>query len=188
MAVQTRTFTGQDDFGFVNREDDSTFCAGGNRGFCQLVDEAAVYYTKSSPAQRAEIRRVYSAGSPFFAGENLPPGVIPDFYRLALAREFFDEFGKGTPSLRQLVGVLQLTNEERGREDDYAKLRAAVKAVSGVCDQVPVAGQPSGCSLAEKSWVAERRSAIQRVNTGGGGGKGGGFVIPVGLLALLALL
>lgn len=171
--AETRRFSQANDFGFVNRQDDEVMCAASGavpyRTVCQVIDDAAIYYATAGEGALLDIRRWYSQSPEFFPGSFLPAGAIPAFYRAILARAFFAEFGGANfvPTLRQMIVVLNMVEEPRGREDDYAKTRTAVKAILGVCEKT-FNGQPA-CSPGEISWAAERMNALDRAETAGPG-------------------
>lgn len=117
--METRTLKNRDGFGFVDRSDEDAACAGGNP-YCQLIDDAAVYY-KIVPKDIFD--RVYDDSVTDRVNyPNFPPGRINALYRVFIIVKKFKAYGNRPPKVGEIIKVLDIVESEvRGltRQDDY---------------------------------------------------------------------
>lgn len=179
MAAARRFGLG-DDFGILSRGDDLALCAGGPLNHpekCRVVDDAVLYLRSSNEAEIAAVLAAASQSSPNFP--NTPPGQLPLFYRAVVTLRLFAQKAGRPGTLKEVLTVLDLVEDTRGRDDDYAMLDTATRAVLGY-----------KLDPAEQAWVEERKGAVLNAGketTGGGVGAAlvlgaGGFAVggPVG--------
>jgi len=189
----TRRYTGVDDFGLIQRGDDVALCASGgafNRGaLCKVIDDAVLYYKMQGPeAMDALVKRM---GQP---PSNLPgqkPGRIIDFYRVVAAIRFAQRFGGRALTLAEMMFVIESSNQEDDRWDDFSNVAALTKAALGVqlTAQEEAAVAPYRVALrAAKTGQYDKTPAVTTSGGGGGGGKkpaapAGAAVAPLALAA-----
>lgn len=174
------------DFGLVVRgSDDVTVCgqsgAYDRTNLCKLVDDAIVYYRMQGGDAINELFKKMGSFPPGLP--NMPPGRIPEFYRIIAAMRFAQQLGQRPLTLRELLFVIETGGEDRGREDDFYRTRTLVKAVLG-----------SPLNAAETAFMAPRQAALQAARQAAAGGtppppptsakaSGGGAAAPLALAA-----
>lgn len=190
MASQSLILTGVDDFGLVQRgPDDVAVCAAtgafDRTRLCKLIDNAVVYYKTQGPDAITAVFRDMGNFPPGLP--NMPPGRIPEFYRIIAAMRFAQEMGGRALTLKELLFVVEAGGgSERGREDDYYRTRTLVKAVL----KIPLTPQ-------EKAFIDTVQGGLAAVGGGGtlaaaavlgaggfavGGPVGAGIGFAIGLL------
>lgn len=150
---QTRVLTGVDDFGVIQRgPDDVDVCAGGaafsHAEKCRVIDDAIVYLRNTSSTELQTLMDRASTGAGNYL-PNTPPGRLPDFYRAIIGSRLFYQKTLQPPTLRQLLGVMDMCEDTRNRDDDFAMLETATRAILGY-----------KLTPAEQSWADERQQAI----------------------------
>lgn len=132
---QTQTFTTQDDFGLIDRGPDDVAVCQQSGSFdrtrlCKLVDDAIVYYrVQGGDVVNALFQQM---GNPPARLPGMPPGRIPEFYRILAAMRFSQQLGGRALTLREILFVIEANGDERDRDDDFYRTRTLVKAVMGL--------------------------------------------------------
>lgn len=117
--METRTLTGKEDFGFVSRIDEEKVCTGMNSVYCQIIDDASVYFKVMPEDVKASVYAAAVEDSPAFPG--YPTGRIPALYRAIVAQRRFANLTGKPPTLEQLIRVLSTVDgaaREGARVDD----------------------------------------------------------------------
>jgi hypothetical protein len=184
--AQSIRYADVNDFGLVVRgADDVTVCgqsgAYDRTNLCKLVDDAIVYYRMQGGDT---INALFAKMGSFPPGlPNMPPGRIPEFYRIIAAMRFAQQLGGRALSLRELLFVVETGGEDRGREDDFYRTRTLVKAVLG-----------APLNAAETQFMLPRQAALIAARAAASNGQppappvtakpaGGGAAAPLALAA-----
>jgi hypothetical protein len=151
--VPTKKLIGVDDFGIIQRGLNDVQVCGLGGAFnhaekCKIIDDAVVFLRSTPAADVTNLMDRAATSSPYFP--NTPPGRLPDFYRVIVASRLFQQKAGKPPTLLQLLTILDLIEDARGRDDDYAMLDTATRAVLKY-KLTPV----------EQSWADERLKAIE---------------------------
>jgi len=185
--AQTIRYADVNDYGLVVRgSDDVTVCGAAGAydrsNLCKLVDDAVVYYRMQGGDA---INALFTKMGSFPPGlPNMPPGRIPEFYRIIAAMRFAQQLGGRPLSLRELLFVVETGGEDRGREDDFYRTRTLVKAVLG-----------APLNQAEAAFMVPRQAALRAARQAAADGvappvpptvkaaTGGGAAAPLALAA-----
>lgn len=185
-SVQMLLLSGADDYGLVQRgSDDVAVCAASgayNRSeTCKLIDDAVVYVKQQGP--QAVDALFQKMGNPPAGLPNMPPGRIPDFYRVLATMRFAQNMGGRALTLKELLFVIEAGGGDRDREDDFYRTRTLVKAVL----KLPLTPE-------EQAFMETVRAALEKAQGGGGIAlplalAAGGFAVggPVGAAAGLVI-
>lgn len=151
-ATPTLTLTLAEDFGVIRRgRDDVEVCnlggAFNHAEKCRIIDDAIIYLRATPARVVTDLMDRAARSSPYLP--NTPPGRLPDFYRVIIASRYFQQYSAEAPTLRQMLTVLDLIEDARGRDDDFAMLQTATRAVL----KLPLTRE-------EQAWAAERMLAI----------------------------
>ena len=151
--VPTKKLIGVDDFGIIERGlNDVDVCnlggAFNHAEKCRIIDDAVVFLRNTPARDVTDLMDRAATSSPYFP--NTPPGRLPDFYRSIVGARMFQQKAGKAPTLRQLLTILDLVEDARGRDDDYAMLDTATRAVLKY-----------KLTPAEQNWADERLKAIE---------------------------
>jgi hypothetical protein len=152
--AEVKRYISSDDFGVITRGvDDTTLCrAGGafqHAEKCKIIDDAVIYLGSGMVSGTSIDRIDQMAASSPINFDQAPPGRLPEFYRAVVALRLYNKYAGTPPTLKQVLIILDITNDTRGRDDDYANLDTAVRAVLGY----PL-------TVTEQAWAADRLRAI----------------------------
>jgi hypothetical protein len=178
MAGEIRKLKFGDDFGILERgSNDVELCASGSAlkhdEKCKIIDDAVVYLKSPQLTTLAldDLMEKASRGSQYFP--NTPPGRLPDFYRAIVALRLYQQKSGKAPKLSAVLTILDLVEDTRNRDDDFAMIDTAVRAVLGY-----------QLDPTETNWAQERLQAVK--NADAGTKMGGSFGVK-GVLAAAAL-
>ena len=189
--METKTLTSRDDLGFVDRVDEATACEGGNGVYCQIIDDASVYYRVIPQGEQENIYQQATEDSTEFPG--MPTGRIPAFYRALVAQRRFLNLAGRKPKVGELVRILSVVDgaaRNAARVDDAWTTNALIRGLLGLplseSEQSFIAAQAGGGtgSGSGSSYYQNNQTA----STGGGMGTVGivvGVAIVAGVLAFM---
>jgi hypothetical protein len=152
--AEVRRYISSNDFGVITRgPDDEAVCRAGGAfqhvEKCKIIDDVVIYLGSGMVSGQSIDRIDQMAAASPINFDQAPPGRLPEFYRALVAIRLYNKYAGSPPTLNQVLIVLDITNDTRDRNDDYANIDTAVRAVLGY----PL-------TATEQAWAADRLRAI----------------------------